>query len=82
MEKSLRCLTMAKIVLRVRLVGGDQLDVVYSETAAATDDIVEHIISTLAQDGGALRCKHGGRLIVLYGRGVATVEVAPRGAVV
>jgi hypothetical protein len=73
---------MAKIVLRVRLVGGDQLDVVYSDTAAATDDIVEHIIATLAQDGGALRCKHGGRLIVLYGRGVATVEVAPRGAVV
>jgi hypothetical protein len=82
MEKSLRCLSMAKIVLRVRLVGGDQLDVVYDDTAAATDDIVEHIISTLAQDGGALRCKHGGRLIVLYGRGVATVEVAPRGAVV
>ena len=83
MEKSLSCLTMAKIVLRVRLVGGDQLDVVYDDTAAAaTDDIVEHIISTLAQDGGALRCKHGGRLIVLYGRGVATVEVAPRGAVV
>ena len=74
---------MAKIVLRVRLLGGDQLDVVYDDTAAtATDDIVEHIISTLAQDGGALRCKHGGRLIVLYGRGVATVEVAPRGAVV
>jgi len=81
MEKSLRCLTMAKIVLRVRLVGGDQLDVVYDDTAAATDDIVEHIISTLAQDGGALRCKHGGRLIVLYGRGVATLEVAPRGAI-
>ena len=73
---------MAKIVLRVRLVGGDQLDVVYDDPASATDDIVEHIISTLAQDGGALRCKHGGRLIVLYGRGVATVEVAPRGAVV
>ena len=82
MEKCLRYLIMAKIVLRVRLVGCDQLDVVYSDTAAATDDIVEHIISTLAQDGGALRCKHGGRLIVLYGRGVATVEVAPRGAVV
>jgi hypothetical protein len=82
MEKRLRCLIMAKIVLRVRLVGGDQLDVVYNDTAAATDDVVEHIISTLAQDGGALRCKHGGRLIVLYGRGVATVEVAPRGAVV
>ena len=73
---------MTEIVLRIRLVGGDHLDVVYDEADAAADDIVEHVISTLAQDGGALRCKHGGRLMVLYGRGVATVEVAPRGAVV
>jgi len=73
---------MAEIVLRIRLVGGDHLDVVYEEAGPAPDDIVEHIISTLAQDGGALRCKHGDRLIVLYGRGVAAVEVAPRGAVV
>jgi hypothetical protein len=29
-----------------------------------------------------LRCKHGDRLVVLYGRGVAAIEVAPRGAVV
>jgi hypothetical protein len=73
---------MTDIVLRVRLVGGDHLDVVYDEAAAATDDVVEHAISTLAKDGGALRCKHGGRLMVLFGRGVAAVEVAPRGAVV
>jgi hypothetical protein len=72
---------MTEIVLRIRLVGGDHLDVAYDEAGAAVDDIVEHVISTLAQDGGALRCKHGDRLIVLYGRGVATVEVAPRGAV-
>jgi hypothetical protein len=71
---------MTEIVLRVRLVGGDQLDVVYDDTSARSD-VVEYIISTLAQDGGALRCKHGERLIVLYGRGVATVEVAPRGAI-
>jgi len=69
------------IVLRVRLVGGDHLDVVYDEAGAAADDIVEHIISILTQDGGVLRCKHGDRLMVLYGRGVAAVEVAPRGAV-
>jgi hypothetical protein len=72
---------MTEIVLRVRLVGGDHLDVVYDEAGAAEDDIVEHVVSTLAQDGGALRCKHGDRLIVLYGRGVAMVEVGPRGAV-
>ena len=73
---------MEEIVLRIRLVGGDHLDVIYDEEPAAADDIVEHVISTLAQDGGALRCKHGDRLIVLYGRGVATLEVAPRGAIV
>jgi hypothetical protein len=72
---------MTEIVLRVRLLGGDHLDVVYDEASVAEDDILDHVISTLAQDGGALRCQHGGRLIVLYGRGVATVEVAPRGAV-
>jgi hypothetical protein len=72
---------MTEIVLRIRLVGGDHLDVVYDEADAGADDIVEHIISILAQDGGALRCKHGDRLMVLYGRGVAAVEVAPRGAV-
>lgn len=76
-----KVLDMSEIVLRVRLVGGDYLDVTYDETGVDGEDIVEHIISTLAQDGGALRCKHGERLIVLYGRGVTTLEVAPRGAV-
>lgn len=72
---------MAEIAMRVRLVGGDQLDVAYSEEGVATDEVVEHVISTLAEDGGVLRCKHGDRLVVLYGKGVATVEVAPRGAI-
>jgi hypothetical protein len=72
---------MAEIVLRVRLVGGDHLDVIYDEAGAAAGQVVEHIIATLAQDDGTLRCRHGDRLIVLYGRGVATVEIAPRGAI-
>lgn len=72
---------MAEIVLRVRLVSGEHLDVTYGEAGAATDEIVEHVISTLADGSGTLRCRHGDRLIVLYGRGVATFEVAPRGAV-
>jgi hypothetical protein len=72
---------MTEIVLRVRLLSGDHLDVVYDDASARSGDSLEHVISTLAQDGGALRCKHGDRLIVLYGRGVATVEVAPRGAI-
>ena len=73
---------MAEIVLRVRLIGGDHVDVTYGDPDAATDELVEHVISTLAEDCGTLRCQHGDRLIVLYGRGVATVEIAPRGAIV
>jgi hypothetical protein len=72
---------MAELVLRVRLIGGDRVDVTYGDRDAAADEVVEHVISALAEDGGTLRCKHGDRLMVLYGRGVATVEVAPRGAI-
>jgi hypothetical protein len=73
---------MAKIVLRVRLTGGDRMDITYDEpNAVDEDELVKRVISTLAQDSGVLRSKHGGRLVVLYGRGVAAMEVAPRGAV-
>jgi hypothetical protein len=71
---------MASIVLRVRLVSGDQLDVTYEESAAE-DEVVEHAVAALADGAGLLRCKHGERVLVLYARGVAAVEVAPRGAV-
>ena len=73
---------MATTVLRVRLISGDRMDITYDEPDVSDEDqLVEHVISTLAQDSGVLRSKHGDRLIVLYGRGVAAVEVAPRGAV-
>jgi hypothetical protein len=73
---------MATIVLRVRLIGGDRMDITYAEPDISDDDeLVEHVILTLAKDSGALRSKHGDRLVVLYGRGVAAIEVAPRGAV-
>jgi hypothetical protein len=39
---------MAKIVLRVRLIGGTQMDVAYDEPASDADDVIEHIVSTLA----------------------------------
>jgi hypothetical protein len=74
-------MAMAEIVLRVRLIGGEQLDVTYDDTGGAPDEAVERVIAALAKPNGVLRCRHGGRLIVLYGRGVATVEVAARGAV-
>jgi hypothetical protein len=73
---------MAKIVLRVRLVSGDRLDIAYEEPDIAdADEVMERVILTLAESSGALRAEHGGRLVVLYGRGVAALEVAPRGAV-
>jgi hypothetical protein len=75
-------MTMAMIVLRVRLTGGDRLDVTYEEPDTVdVDDVIEHAIATLAHDSGALRSRHGDRLLVLYGRGVAALEVAPRGAI-
>jgi hypothetical protein len=73
---------MAATVLRVRLIGGDRMDITYDKPDVPDEDaLVEHVISTLAQDSGVLRTKHGDRLVVLYGRGVAAIEVAPRGAV-
>ena len=74
-------MAMAEIVLRVRLIGGERLDVTYEEAGSTADEIADRIITTLGEDHGVLRCQHGGRLIVLYSRGIATVEVAPRGAV-
>lgn len=74
-------MAMAEIVLRVRLIGGEHLDVTYADAAATQDTLVEQAISTLAVDSGVLRCRHGDRLVVLYGRGIATLEIAPRGAV-
>ncbi len=72
---------MAEIVLRVRLVGGDRIDVTYDEPDTPEAETVEYAVSTLAEDSGVLRTSHGGRLVVLYGRGVAALEVGPRGAV-
>ena len=73
---------MASIVLRVRLISGDNTDLTYEDPDIADEDsLVDRVISTLGSDSGCLRCRHGDRLIVLYGRSVATVELSPRGAV-
>lgn len=73
---------MTGIVLRVRLTSGDHLDVTYEEPDAVDDDeVVEHAVAALAAHDGMLQCRHGDRLIVLFARGIAAVEVAPRGAV-
>jgi len=73
---------MEGLVLRVRLVSGDSLDVTYDDhSAAGEDEVIDHVVSTLSEETGVLRCRHGDRLLVLYARGIAAVEVAPRGAV-
>jgi hypothetical protein len=72
---------MTEIVLRVRLISGEYLDVTYDNAGGTPDEAAEHAITSLAADNGMLRCKHGNRLVVIYGRGIATLEVAPRGAV-
>ena len=73
---------MATLVLRVRLVGGEHMDVTYEEPGTvAEEEMTERVISALTSDSGILRTKHGDRLVVLYGRGIAAVEVSPRGAV-
>ncbi len=73
---------MAGIVLRVRLMTGDHIDVRYQEPDTDDDDaLIDHVVSVLSQETGVLQCQHGDRLMVLYARGVAAVEVAPRGAV-
>jgi hypothetical protein len=73
---------MEDIVLRVRLISGDSIDVTYEDRdAGSEDEVIDHIVSTLVDDSGVLRCRHGDRLLVLYARGVAAVEVRPRGAV-
>lgn len=72
---------MAEIVLRVRLISGEHLDVSYTEAGGTPEETTDRVISILAEDDGVLRCRHGDRLVVLYGRGIATLEVAPRGAV-
>jgi hypothetical protein len=58
------------------------MDITYQQPDVLDEDqLVEYVISTLAQPDGVLRTTHGDRLVVLYGRGVAAVEVVPRGAV-
>jgi len=74
---------MANVVLRVRLVGGEHLDVTFEGPDHVNEaGVIDHVIATLGQNGGILRTKHGDRLVALFGRGVAAIEVAPRGAVI
>jgi hypothetical protein len=73
---------MARIVLRVRLIAGDRLDVSYEDDASANPaEAMDHAVTALSEPSGMLRVMHGDRIVVLYARGVAAIEVEPRGAV-
>ena len=72
---------MAAIVLRIRLMSGDQLDVRYQHDALDESETIQQVVDRLAEDSGVIRASHGDRLLVLYSRGVAAVEIAPRGAI-
>ena len=75
-------LPMADIVFRVRLTGGDHTDLRFEDPDIDDEaDLIDYVVSTLGEASGVLRCRHGDRLIVLYARGVATLEISPRGAV-
>lgn len=68
--------------MRVRFTCGQLTDVVYADPHGASGEALVHqVIGVLAEDGGSLSCRHGDRLIVLFSRGVASIELAPRGAV-
>jgi hypothetical protein len=74
---------MATTVLRVRLVGGEHTDLTYEDPDKLDEaEMVDEIIELLSADTGVLRCRHGNRLVALYARGVASIEVSPRGAIV
>ena len=72
---------MGEIVLRVRLMSGEQVDVSYQHQEVDENEVIQRVVEMLGRDAGVLRTRHGDRLLVLYSRGVAAVEVAPRGAV-
>ena len=74
--------SMATIVLRVRLLGGEHTDLTYEDPDQVDEDeMVEQVIEVLSEESAVLRCRHGDRVVALYSRGVASIEVSPRGAI-
>ena len=73
---------MATIVLRVRLIGGEHTDLTYEDPDQDDEsDMVDQVVEVLRAESGVLRCRHGDRMVALYSRGVASIEVSPRGAI-
>jgi hypothetical protein len=74
---------MATIVMRVRLLGGENTDVTYEDPGQDDElGLIDQVVEELRVESGVLRCRHGDRLVAIFSRGVASIEVSPRGAVV
>jgi len=74
---------MATIVLRVRLLGGEITDLTYEDPDQDDEGaLVDQVVEELREESGVLRCRHGERLVAIFSRGVASIEVSPRGAIV
>lgn len=70
---------MTTIVLRVRLLGGERADLTHEDPGQDDEGgMVEQAVEVLRAEPGALRCRHGDRMVVLYARGVDSLEVSPR----
>jgi hypothetical protein len=70
-------------VMRVRLLGGENTDVTYEDPGQDDElGLIDQIVEELREESGVLRCRHGDRLVAIFSRGVASIEVSPRGAVV
>ena len=74
---------MATIVLRVRLLGGEITDLTYEDPDQEDEvGLIDQVLEILREETGVLRCRHGHRLVAIFARGVASIEVSPRGAIV
>jgi len=58
----------AEIALRVRLTGGEHSDVTHGEDGGTPDEVVDRVISTLAEDNGLLRCRYADSSALRPGR--------------
>jgi len=53
----------------------------YEDPDQVESEMIKQIIDVLRQQSGVLQCRQGNRLVALYSRGVASIEVSPRGAI-
>jgi hypothetical protein len=74
---------MGTIVLRVRLIGGEKTDLTYEDPDEDDEaGLIDQVVAVVREESGVLRCRHGDRLVAIFSRGVASIEVSPRGAIV